>query len=141
MRPTTKNGANGSKASRTSSPRQRSIRATVPDARYAYRARVMGFSAPVETEIHDFVRNRGWTGVSTKGIAARTYWTFEPIGDATKFTYAMEYQMPIPLLGPLLDSWFARPQWQKIVERSLNNLKRHFASPVGTPSHQAHLSE
>jgi uncharacterized protein YndB with AHSA1/START domain len=110
-------------------------------ARFAYRVRVMGFSAAVETEIHDFVRNKGWTGVSTKGLAARTHWTFEPIGDATKFTYTMEYQMPIPLLGTLLDSWFARPQWQKTVERSLNNLKRHFLTQVGTSSHHGHLSQ
>jgi uncharacterized membrane protein len=104
-------------------------------ARYAYKARVMGLSAPVETEIHDFVHNRGWTGVSTKGLAHRTHWTFESIGDATKFTYAMEYQLPIPLLSSLVDSWFARPQWQKILERSLNNLKQHFVSPTGAPGH------
>jgi uncharacterized protein YndB with AHSA1/START domain len=104
-------------------------------ARYAYKARVMGLSAPVETEIHDFVHNRGWTGVSTKGLAHRTHWTFEPIGNGTKFTYAMEYQLPVPLLGSLLDSLFARPQWQGILERSLNNLKQHFLSPAGTPAH------
>lgn len=27
---------------------------------------------PVKTEIHDFVRNRGWTGIATKGISHRT---------------------------------------------------------------------
>jgi len=95
-------------------------------ARYAYKARVMGLSAPVETEIHDFVENRGWTGVSTKGLAHRTHWTFEAIGDSTKFTYALEYQLPIPLLGSLLDSLFARGQWEKILERSLDNLRQHF---------------
>ncbi len=104
-------------------------------ARYAYKARVMGITTPVETEIHDFVQNRGWTGVSTKGITHRTHWTFEPIGDATKFTYTMEYELPIPWLGPLLDSLFARRQWQSILQRSLNNLKQHFLSPAGTPAH------
>jgi len=104
-------------------------------ARYAYKARVMGIAAPVETEIHDFIHNRGWTGISTKGLAHRTHWTFEPIGNRTKFTYAMEYQLPVPLLGSLLDSLVARPQWRKILERSLNNLKQHFASSTGTPAH------
>ena len=105
--------------------------------RYAYKARVMGLSAPVEIEIHDFVHNRGWTGVSTKGLTHRTYWTFEPIGDGTKFTYALEYQLPIPLLGSLLDSLFTRRQWQKILERSLNNLKQHFVSLTVIPTHLA----
>ncbi|MBM4159704.1 MAG: SRPBCC family protein [Ignavibacteria bacterium] len=104
-------------------------------ARYAYKARVMGLSAPVETEIHDFVQNRGWTGISTKGLAHRTRWSFEPSGNGTKFTYAMEYQLPVPLLGSLLDSLFARPQWRKILERSLNNLRQHFVSSSGTPAH------
>jgi uncharacterized membrane protein len=101
-------------------------------ARYAYKARVMGLSARVETEIHDFAQNRGWTGVSTRGLAHRTQWTFEPIGDSTKFTYAMEYQLPIPWVGSLLDSLFARHQWERILERSLNNLRQHFLSSANT---------
>jgi uncharacterized protein YndB with AHSA1/START domain len=102
--------------------------------RYAYKARVMNFSAAVETEIHDFVQDKGWTGVSTKGLAHRTHWSFEPIENGTKFTYAMEYQLPVPMLGSLLDSLIARPQWQGILERSLNNLKQHFLSSPGTSS-------
>jgi uncharacterized protein YndB with AHSA1/START domain len=102
-------------------------------ARYAYKARVMGLSAPVETEIHDFVENKGWTGVSTKGVTHRTHWTFEPVSNGTKFTYAMEYQLPVPLLGSLLDP-FAQREWKRILERSLNNLKQHFVSAAGTRS-------
>ena len=95
-------------------------------ARYAYRVRVMAVSASVETEIHDFVQNRGWTGVSTKGIPHRTRWIFEPMGSATRFTYIVEGHLPVPLLGSLCDSLFLRPQWDKIVRKSLNNLKQHF---------------
>ncbi len=104
-------------------------------ARYAYKARVMGLPAPVETEIHDYVHNRGWTGVATRGLAHRTHWTFEPMGDSTKFTYAMEYRLPIPVLGYLVDSLFARRQWERILERSLNNLRRHFLASADTSAH------
>ena len=100
-------------------------------ARYAYKARMMGVSASVETEIHDFVQNAGWTGVATKGMPHRTHWIFEPVGHDTKFTYALEYQLPVPLVGSLLDSLFMRPQWHKIIENSLNNLRRHFLIQTG----------
>lgn len=104
-------------------------------ARYAYRARVMAVSASVETEIQDFVQNRGWTGVSTKGLPHRTHWIFEPIGSATRFTYALEYHLPVPLLGSLLDSLFVRSQWDKIVEKSLNNLRQHFLTEASGSAH------
>ena len=98
------------------------------NARYAYRVRVMGLSVEVETEIRDFAQNRGWTGVATMGIPHRTAWIFEPVGPATRFTHVVEGHVPVPLLGSLFDSLFLRPQWERIVERSLNNLRGHFRS-------------
>jgi coenzyme Q-binding protein COQ10 len=95
-------------------------------ARYAYKVRVLTVSVIVETEIHDFVQNRGWTGISTRGIPHRTTWIFEQIGSDTRFTHAVEGHMPIPLLGFICDSLFLRPQWNKIVQNSLNNLRQHF---------------
>lgn len=95
-------------------------------ARYAYKARLMGISARVETEIHDFVPSRGWTGVASKGMPHKTHWNFEPLGESTKFTYVLEYQLPVPLVGSLLDSLFMKPQWDKIISRSLENLRNHF---------------
>ncbi len=56
-------------------------------ARYAYKARIMGVSASVETEIHDFVENVGWKGIATKGMPHTTQWIFESVGNGTKFTY------------------------------------------------------
>ena len=103
-------------------------------ARYAYRVRMMGVRVRVETEIINFAMNRGWTGVSAKGVNARTYWNFDSMGDETKFAYALEYQMPLPLLGSLIDSLFIKPQWHKIIAHSLHNLKQHFAEPsIHTP--------
>ncbi len=61
-----------------------------------------------------------------------TFWNFEPLGSGTKFTYALEYQLPVPLLGSLIDSLLMKRQWDKIIVNSLDNLKHHFAASSGT---------
>ncbi|HEX9934875.1 MAG TPA: SRPBCC family protein [bacterium] len=95
-------------------------------ARYAYKARLMGVSASVETEIRDFVPNSGWTGIGIRGMEHKTHWAFGSVGQGTKFTYALEYKLPVPLIACLLDSLFMRPQWEKIIRKSLDNLRLHF---------------
>ena len=106
-------------------------------ARYAYKVRIMAVSARVETEIQDYVQNRGWTGVSTRGLPHRTKWIFEPIDSSTRFTYVVEGHVPVPLVGSLCDSLFLRPQWEKIVQNSLNNLKQHFLTREGGVAQEA----
>ena len=95
-------------------------------ARYAYRAKMMGIRAKVETEIHDYVENAGWRGVGTRGMPHATRWIFEGRGSSTRFTYVQEYELPVPLIGPLLDSLLMKPAWRRIIDPSLENLKRHF---------------
>ena len=94
--------------------------------RYAYRAWIAGLTLNLETEIHDFVEKVGWRGVVTKGPPHRTQWLFEAKGAATQLTYTLEYSLPVPIVGPLLDSLFMRPGWRHRLETSLRNLKRHF---------------
>ncbi len=96
-------------------------------ARYAYRVRVMGLSAAVETEIHDFLEGRGWTGVGTRGLPHRTHWRFEALGQSTRFTYALEYRVPVPVLGAVLDALVVKREWRGILRTSLLNLQRHFS--------------
>ena len=57
----------------------------------------------------------------------RTEWIFEPAGDQTRVTYALEYSIPVPLLGPVLDSMFMKRKWTTIIEKSLENLKIKFS--------------
>lgn len=38
---------------------------------------MLGVKIPVETEIYDYAENRGWIGVSTRGVPHRTRWSFE----------------------------------------------------------------
>ncbi len=94
--------------------------------RYAYKAKVMGLSMDLETEIFDFVENEGWKGKAIKGMPHTTYWVFEPKNNGTKFTYALEYELKIPLIGKWLDKTIMKPQWEKIISKSLENLKSQF---------------
>jgi hypothetical protein len=80
----------------------------------------------LETEVHEFQENVGWRGVATKGPPHRTQWVFETRGDKTRLTYILEYDLPWPLLGPILDSLLVRPGWKRMLEHSLRNLRLHF---------------
>ncbi len=103
-------------------------------ARYAYRTWIAGLKLNLETEIFDFVEKVGWRGVVTKGPPHRTQWVFESKGPGTRLTYTLEYSLPIPLLGALLDSLLMRPGWQHRLETSLHNLKQHFEAAPDRPS-------
>jgi uncharacterized membrane protein len=93
-------------------------------ARYAYKAAMLGMKTAVETEIQDFVEDEGWTGTATKGMKHETRWVFEEDDGKTRFTYGLSYDLPVPILGGVLDAWFMKPVWEQIVEDSLQNLKR-----------------
>ncbi len=90
--------------------------------RYAYQARMFCFSVALETRIQNFESNKGWKGISTKGPPHITYWIFEPVDDGTRFTYCLEYEFPIPVLGKIIDRMILKPQWERIIRRSLQNL-------------------
>lgn len=100
-------------------------------ARYAYKTRIAGVRTNIETEIHDFAENVGWTGIVVKGPPHKTKWVFEGKGDLTRFTYILEYTLPVPILGPLLDSLLMRPGWRRRLEKSLQNLRVFFERRVG----------
>lgn len=93
--------------------------------RYAYKAKMVGLRVQVETEIHNFTVNRGWIGKATRGMPHQTQWIFETYQGDTKFTYVLEYKIPLPLLGNLIDKLLLKPQWISILEKSLKNLKRN----------------
>jgi hypothetical protein len=97
-------------------------------AQYAYKAHIGPLRATVVTEITEFVENGGWTGVARKGMRHATHWRFEAVGDQTRFVHAVEGKVPIPVLGGLIAAVVLRPQWQRIVEGSLANLRRRFES-------------
>jgi carbon monoxide dehydrogenase subunit G len=94
--------------------------------RYKYKAKLMGFKATLETEIHDFIENEGWRGQVIKGMPHETYWNFEELNGNTKFTYGLQYSLSIPIIGTSLDSLLLKPQWNRIIKNSLQNLANKF---------------
>jgi len=95
-------------------------------ARYAYKVKMMGIKTAVETEIHNYVPNAGWDGQATRGLPHQTHWIFTAQGNQTKVTYILEYELPFPLVTSWMDSLIMKPQWQKILNKSFDNLSKHF---------------
>jgi hypothetical protein len=93
---------------------------------YDYKMWVLGIPFKCQTEIHNFVENKGWSGHRVKGVPHRTTWKFEDVNGYTKFTYIAEYSLPIPILGPILCILFTNRAWRHILKKSLNNIKTHF---------------
>jgi uncharacterized membrane protein len=93
-------------------------------ARFIYRARVMGMKVTVGTELQQFKQNEGWIGKSFKGVNHQTLWIFRESGSGTEFTHGVSSNLPWYMGGQLLEKKILEPEWIKIVEKSLENLKR-----------------
>jgi coenzyme Q-binding protein COQ10 len=93
-------------------------------ARFLYKVQLMGIKISVGTEFQQFKRNEGWIGQSFKGLDAQTQWIFKESAGKTEFTYIQRYKLPYYMGGKLIDNKFITPQWIKLIEESLNNLKR-----------------
>jgi hypothetical protein len=95
---------------------------------YAYKMRVLGIPFKAQTEVHNFVENKGWSGHRVRGVPHKTTYIFEDLNPHTRFTTIIYYSLPIPILGPALCSLLLNRAWRRILEKSLNNLKAHFQS-------------
>ncbi len=91
--------------------------------RYAYNVKILGVTVPVGIEIREYNVNKGWKGISTKGPPYKTLWIFEETDKGTRFTFGMEFRIPVPLIGPVIDRKLVKPQWESIIRGSLHNLK------------------
>lgn len=78
----------------------------------------------VGTEFREFKENEGWKGKSFKGIEHKTQWIFKKTNGNTEFTFIQGYNYPWYLGGKFIDSNFVYPSWIKIIENSLQNVKR-----------------
>jgi uncharacterized membrane protein len=93
-------------------------------AKFIYKATMLGMKVTVGTEFRQFKVNEGWIGKSFKGIEHQTQWIFEKLNDGTQFTFIQNYKFPWYFGGKFIDKMFAQPEWIKIIEKSLQNLKR-----------------
>lgn len=93
---------------------------------YAYKMWVLGLPFKAQTEVYNFVENKGWSGHRIKGVPHKTTYVFEDLDPHTRFTTIIYYSLPIPILGPVLCSLLFNKAWCRILAKSLNNLKAHF---------------
>jgi uncharacterized membrane protein len=93
-------------------------------ARFSYKVKDLGLEIQYETELYDHVKGRAFKLRSVEGPKVNERYSFEPIEGGTRVTYAMDYDVPPPILGALLDLLVLRSLWAKRVQTNLQNLKR-----------------
>ena len=93
-------------------------------ARFIYKVKVLGMRVTVGTEFQQFKENKGWIGKSFKGIEHQTQWIFDRSNGNTEFTFIQNYKFPWYFGGKFIDKKFAKPEWIKIIENSVKNLKK-----------------
>jgi hypothetical protein len=93
-------------------------------ARFLYKAKMMGMKVTLGTEFHQFKQNVGWTGISFKGMKHRTLWIFKESESGTEFTHGVSANLPWYMGGKLLSKKILEPEWIKVIEQSLENLKQ-----------------
>ena len=97
--------------------------------KYIYKAKIFGMNNIVGTEITEFRENGGWIGKSFKGLEHKTQWIFKKSNSNTEFTHGLSYKCPWYMGGKFVDNKFVEPAWIKIIEKSLQNLKRIMEEP------------
>ena len=93
-------------------------------AKFIYKVKMMGMKVTVGTEFQQFKENEGWIGKSFKGLEHQTQWIFKDLNGRAEFTYIQKYTFPIYFGGKFIDKLFLQPTWIKIIDKSLQNLKR-----------------
>jgi len=93
-------------------------------AKFIYRVKALGMKFTVGTELKEFKENEGWVGKSFKGLEHQTQWIFKKSNGNTEFTFIQRHKLPLYLGGKLVEKMFIQPEWIKIIENSLKNLKR-----------------
>jgi len=79
-----------------------------------------------EYEITDFTDYILLTIKSTNGPTSKVTWHFARMAGMnvkTRITYTLTYQIPVPIIGGLIDLLFIRSQMTQRVEQTLMNLK------------------
>jgi uncharacterized membrane protein len=93
-------------------------------ARVAHKQRSLGRETACECEISGFVENEGFTLTSFRGPEARSQWIFQRLGDGTRLTLIAAYEVPVPVVGGILDALLVKRMAQRVFNQSLRNLKR-----------------
>jgi uncharacterized membrane protein len=89
------------------------------------RVRFLGGIRDAKWVCTENIANQSWAFDATlMGIKAIKKWILLPIGDTTKVTFYFEYNMPPPILGPIIDVLFIGPLWNRLYDKCIKTLKQ-----------------
>ena len=94
---------------------------------WVYKMAGMRFNGHSDTV--SVVKNRSVETHTTKGIKNTFHWTFTGKDDTTEVNLLVEYELPIPLLGKLAESFLVKIN-ERECETLLHNLKERLEAPV-----------
>lgn len=92
-------------------------------ARFSYKTRQLGVEFYIETEIITVVLNQERTFRTISGADIKAQWLFESMNGRTKTTYVLDYDVPVPIVGKIIDALLVRPKQEERVKEMLENLK------------------
>lgn len=92
--------------------------------KFTYKTKMLGMKITVGTELQEFKENEGWIGKSFKGMEHQTQWIFKKSDGNTEFVYILSYKFPSYFGGKFIDKKFMQPAWIKMIDNSLQNLKK-----------------
>ena len=80
-----------------------------------------------ETTVLEWVKNKRVVTQSKGGINSKWFFTYEPAESGTAIALAVEYDVPIPVLGKLAEA-VIRKQNEREAELALSNIKARMES-------------
>lgn len=94
-------------------------------AQFAVRIKFLGMMWNSQWEQIEYTENEGMAFITPlMGVRPVKRWSFTSVDDSTRVNFILEYKMPIPLLGQLLDVLIFRRQWDKLSEKTFQKLKQ-----------------
>jgi len=79
-----------------------------------------------EYEVTDFIDYILIAIKTTSGLKSEGIWHFARMAGKntkTRITYTLNYQVPVPIIGGVIDRLFVRRVWTERVEHTMQNLK------------------
>ena len=96
-------------------------------SRYRWVYKMVGLRFEGENTTLEYVPNRRLVEESKGGISSTWTWTFAPEGAGSRLNVAIEYTVPIPVLGKLAEALVVR-QNEREMDLALANIKARMES-------------
>ncbi len=100
---------------------------------YRWQFKMAGILLHGESTVTEFVPNRRYANQSKGGAISTWTSTFDPHGSGTQWTLAVEYLVPIPVLGKIAEAVLVRQNEQGL-ELSMNAVKDKLEHPAPIPA-------